>query len=77
MVGRVCLCSTNSCFNLLYIDLKSMTFERSPRHLFRENLKMLFGEQMLLKDENLLNFQVKLSNFNICITPGDSGTSLE
>lgn len=54
-----------------------MTFERSPRHLFRENLKMLFGEQMLLKDENLLNFQVKLSNFNICITPGDSGTSLE
>lgn len=77
MLRRVCLCSTNSCFNLLYIDLKSMTFERSPRHLFRENLKMLFGEQMLRKDENLLNFQVKLSNFNICVTAGDFETSLE
>jgi hypothetical protein len=52
-------------------------FERSPSHLFKENLKMLFGEQMLLKDENLLNSQVKLSNFKICITAGDSETSLE
>lgn len=50
LVGKVCLCFAYSCFNLLYVGLKSMSFEKAPKpislcsHLFRENLRMLFGE---------------------------------